>query len=179
MINNLSGQYFCLIFPPTMQVQQKWGEREEGRWQVLLSLWVYLNQVPENGSRNFNATLTYFVCTVNNWKQHSCFLLMALFNQNWAGLATSPARTSDHQHYSSVYSSSGVGRTGDRNHGHPSRPYPTAGKLNKPLGKSRACSFWLVLHFKKVGSQLRMDFYRFLSITTNIFTLCFQCMVFF
>lgn len=83
---------FCLIFPAAMQVQPKWGERQEGCCQVLSSLSVYLNQVPENGSRHFNTTLTYSVCTVINWKQHSCFLLVALFNQNWAGLAISPAQ---------------------------------------------------------------------------------------
>lgn len=36
-----------------------------------------LNQAPENGSWCFNATLAYFVCTVNNWKQHLHFLLVA------------------------------------------------------------------------------------------------------
>lgn len=56
-----------------MKVQQKWCEREDGCWQVLSSFSVHLNQVPENGSRHFNATLTYLVCTVN--KLETTFVL--------------------------------------------------------------------------------------------------------
>ena len=128
-----------------MRVQQRGGDGGEGGWRVLSLLLVHLNQVPENGSWCFNATSTYFARTVNNWKQHLRFLLVARIVQaklNRPGRSPSQdRRPSGTAHLRTAL----LGQVGLRrevltaaewNLGHPSVAYPIAGTLDKPPGKS-------------------------------------------